>query len=271
MARLFAGARAEGAMDKEEKSRQMVKSIKMLESVYKTTTSAAQRSRVKKDVETLRARLKELYPEANIKELEEAIYSDMLTLKSNGTGIDEDLEFLRGIEVVEYSPYKDDAEINTAASILKHFEERIWGVITDQHTKLDFSNSGERDTLYRKLDQCDRALKMFLQTVEDIDKAKSNDYASQLQMMRVKQGRVFQMELNEFLKKARDFVVNLVSDAEFGGTMILNPDDPIAYAEYETYRMFENVKVIDALRFMKNFLEETQKVIRMPDLGKMNK
>jgi hypothetical protein len=87
----------------------------------------------------------------------------------------------------------------------------------------------------------------------------------------VKQGRVFMLELFEFLKKAKEFSVNLVSDAEFGGTMILNPNDLIEYADYETNKMFDGAKVIDAHRYMKNFLEETLKVIKIPDIKKIQK
>lgn len=252
--------------EKIEKSKQIVKSIKLLEGVLKTSPNAAQRSRVKKDIESLRNMLKDMYPDADLRGLEDAIYSDSMTLPEKRESTFETLESLREVEVEVVSPYRDDMEINEAAGIMKYFEDRIWGVISDQHLKLDFSNSGERDTLYRKLDECNRAFKMFCQTIEDIDKTKSSEYLSQLQLMRIRQGRLFLFDLYEFFKSARNFISNLISDSDFGGTMILNPEEKVVYADYEKYRMFEGINALDAMKYMKKFISEALEVINVPEI-----
>jgi len=254
--------------EKEEQARKVVKSIKVLEGVLKTSPNPTQRARVKREIDRLRKMLQEMYPDENIEEIEESIYDEMTA----DDDIDENsfagYEYLKDVEIERISPYRDDAEINEAGSILKYFQDRIWGVISDQHTKLDFSNSGERDTLYRMLDQCDRAFKLFSQTIDDIDRTKSSEHINQLQLMRVKQGRIFLLTLYDFFKKARQFVSNLVSDAEFGGTMILNPDEQVVYAGYEENKTFENWEVVESLKYMKNFFDDVLQVIKVPDVDK---
>lgn len=240
----------------------------MLESVLRTSSSATQRGRVKKDIEQLRQKLGELYPGEDLQAVENAVGADLL-----GENVEEVKDFssyetLKHVEIESFSTYRDDRETNEAASIMIYFEERIWGVISDQHTKLDFSNSGERDTLFRKLDQCTRSFKIFRQTIEDINKTKSNDYVSQLNLMRVKQGRLFLYDIHDFFKSVQKFLTNLISESEFGGSMILNPGDAIEYADYEKYATFQGTTVINALKFMKQFVTEALEVIRVPEIKK---
>ena len=167
-------------------------------------------------------------------------------------------------------PYPSDEEINRAASIMKHFSERIWGGL-DQHTRLDFSNSATRDALYRKLEQCGRSLDLFRPDNRRYSPVEVAEYISQLQMMRVKQGRVFLFDLHDFFKDARTFVTGLLSDAEFGGTMVLNYDELISYAEYETHHTFAGYTVLEALKRLKQFIDEAMEVINLPEIRKIEK
>ncbi len=258
-------------MELKNETKQIVRSIKMLEGVYKSSPDPRQRARVKKDLDNLRKRLQELYPDDDVKEVEKAVSADFIEAAEPGNAARDfsRYETLREIVIEKISPYKDDQEVNEAASIMRYFEERIWGVISDQHTKLDFSNSAERDSLYRKLDQCGRSFKIFCQTIEDIDKTKSSEYISQLNMMRIKQGRVFLYDISEFFKNAKNFVTGLISESDFGGVMITNPDEKIVYADYENYKTYEGWTVIDALKHMKKFMNEALEVIRVPDIKKM--
>jgi hypothetical protein len=258
--------------EKKEKAVKVVKSIKLLEGVHKTTSDPKQRARVKKDLESLRLSLQKMYPSAVIKELEDAIYSETMVARRNPAGTDTEAHVaLRDVEFEQVSPYPSDEEINRAASIMKHFSEKVWGVISDQHTKLDFSNSGTRDALYRKLEQCGRSLELFTQTIADIGRSRSPEYSSQLQMMRIKQGRVFLFDLHEFFKETREFVAALMSDAEFGGTMVLNHDEIVSYAEYENHHTFAGYSVIEALKRLRLFIEESLDVINLPEIKKFEK
>ncbi len=183
-------------------------------------------------------------------------------------GILVSFETLNDVEIQQFSSYRDDVEINEAASIMEYFEERIWGVISDQHTKLDFSNSGERDTLNRKLDQCNRSFKIFRQTIDDITKTKSNEHLTQLNFMRVKQGRLFLYDIHDFFKGVSKFLTGLISESDFGGSMILNPDEPVVYADYEKYSTFQGATVINSLKYAKKFVSEALDVIKVPEIKK---
>jgi len=252
--------------EKKEKANRIVKSIKQLEGVLKTTPNQDQRERVKKAVDKLRKTLKAMYPDVNLSELEDTIFSELMALPKSRTKNIKDYECLKDIEINNITPYKDDVEINDAASIMKYYEDKIWGVLSDQHTKLDYSNSNDRDTLYRKLDGCERALKVYCQTIEDLGKAMSSEFNSQLQMMRVRQGRLFLFEIHEFFSGAENFVSNIISNSEFGGTMILNHDEEIKSEEYENDTLFEGWKVLDSLKYMKKFLNESLSYINFPEL-----
>lgn len=252
--------------DKSEKSEQIVKSIKLLEGVLKTTPNKAQRARVMDDINKLRKMLQELYPDANLRELENAIYSNLMVIPSKREKSIKDYECLKDIEIQVISPYKEDMEINEVSSIMKYFEERMWGVLSDQHTKLVFSSCTERDSLYRKLDQCDRILKAFCQTIEDIESTTSNEYLKQLQVMRMRYGRLFLFEIYDFFKNAKTFISDLLSDSQLGGNMILNPDDKIEYADYEKHKTFDGFLILDTLEIMKKFANEALDFINVPEI-----
>ena len=254
--------------EREEKARQIVRSIRALEGVFKTSPDPKQRERVKNDLKALKGKLSELYPNVDLNELIEAIVTDDLVAPVADKSLLEAYEYLKDIEIEKISNFKDDSEINIAASILKHFSEKIWGVIADQYTKLDYSNSLERDTLYRKLDECQRALKIFQQTVDDIEKANSSAHISQLNLMRTRQGRLFLIDLFAFFKDVNDFITKILADLEFNGTMVLNADDIVTYAKYDVYKTFEGLAVKEALRHLKAFVKEVLIIIKVPDKTK---
>ncbi|TAL39434.1 MAG: hypothetical protein EPN93_01340 [Spirochaetes bacterium] len=257
--------------ENKEKALKVVKSIKALEGVIKTSRSPEQKARVKKDIEALREKLGEIYPNTDLQDLEQMLGAEFMAPPAQAK-----IDFTRfpslvAVEMKQFSPYKSDEDFNIAASIKTHFEQNIWGIITEQHTKLDYSNSGVRDGLYRKLDQCGRGLNQFQLTISDIEKTKSTEYSGQLTQMRIKQARIFLFELSEFFKAAKTLITSLISDAEFGGTMVLNPDDTIEYAQYEENHFFEGKTVLEALKYMKDFLGEALQVINVPDIKKADR
>ncbi|MCX7678741.1 MAG: hypothetical protein N2316_05930 [Spirochaetes bacterium] len=255
-------------MDIKSETITIVKTIRMLEGVYKTSPNATQRARVKKELDQLRKKLAELYPGEDIKAIEEAFERDFLAKPIETQRDFSEFETLRDVEIQNFSPYRDDREINEAASLLVYFQERIWGAISDQHTKLDYSNANERDALYRKLDQCNRSFKIYLQTIEDIEKAKSGEYLSQLNIIRSKQARILLFDIHDFFKSVSKFLTNVISETEYGGSMILNPQELMVYAEYEKYATFQGKTVLFALKYMKQFVSEALQVIKVPEIKK---
>ncbi len=252
--------------DKVKKSQEIVKSIKLLESVLKTSIDGLQKTRVKRDLNQLRSMLREIYPDADLRDIESAIYADIMAMPPKETRSLKNYLHLKDITIEIFSSYKEDAETNEAASVMKFFEEKIWVVISDQHTKLDFSNSSERDILYRNLDECSRAFKTFCQTIEDIEKVRSGEYLAQLHLMRVRHGRLFLFEIHQFFESVKKFLSNLISNHEAGGNMVLNPDELITYADYEEYATYENWTVINALKNMLEFVEEALDLINIPNI-----
>jgi hypothetical protein len=254
--------------ENKEKALKIVKSIRALEGVLKTSRVPEQKTRVKKDLDALREKLEEIYPNVDLQDLEQMLGAEIMASAPNTPMDLSGFKFLNIVELKRFSPFKNDEDLNIAASIKAHFEEHIWGIMAEQHTKLDYSNAGVRDALFRKLDQCGRGLKQFELTVSDSDRTKSPEYTGQLSLMRNKQARIFLFELDEFFKATKTLVSSLISDAEFGGTMVLNPEDKIQYADYESSRMFEGKSVLEALKYMREFLGEALQVINIPDIKK---
>ncbi len=252
--------------ENNKKSEEIVRTIKLLESVLKTTNDETRKARVKKDLNKLRTTLKDMYPDSNLKEIENAIYAKIQEKPVFEEKSLKSYKHLKDIKIEVFSNYKEDAETNEAGSIMNYFQEKIWVVISDQYIKLDFSNASERDTLYRKLDECNRYFKTFCQTIEDIDRARSNEYQSQLHLMRVRHGRLFLIEIHEFFKAVKKFISTLLKSYESGGNMIMNPDSIIEYAEYEEYPTYQGWTVLDALKSMNEFTEEALDLINIPDL-----
>ena len=254
-------------MEDNNNPEQIVKSIKILEGVLKTSIDRAQKIRVKNDISKLRIKLREMYPDANLKELENAVISNMMTISNNKRKKTlNDYEFLCNIDIIDVSPYIEDREINEASSILKYFEDRIWGILSDQHTKLDFSNSSERDALSRKIDECNRTFKAFCLTLEDIKKAKPGEYLTQLIMIRIRQGRLLLFDIHSFYKSANEFISDLIQNSIEGGTMILNPDERVEYADFEQFKTFENWILLDALKETQDFINEALEAINVPEI-----
>jgi hypothetical protein len=207
-----------------------------------------------------------MFPEADLKELENAIYADLMAMPTKDIKQIKNYNHLKDVSINIYSSLKEDKEINEAASIMKFFEEHIWVAISDQHTKLDFSNSSERDSLYRQLDECNRAFKTFCQTIDDIEKVRSSDHINQLHLMRIRQGRLFLFEIHQFLKTVKKFISVLIKNHDAGGNMILNPDDLITYADYEEYPTYANWTVLNALKNMLEYIDESLDFINIPNI-----
>ena len=85
----------------------------------------------------------------------------------------------------------------------------------------------------------------------------------------LKQGRIFLIEIHGFFTAVSEFITEIIADSEFGGTMVLNSDEIIVYSDYEKYRTFDGWNVVDALKYMKGFIEDALDVIVVPDIRKL--
>ncbi len=250
----------------KKKSVEIVKSIRLLDSVLRTTKDSGQKTRVKRELSRLRKMLEEMYPDSNPKELEDAIISEIMTIQQEKELTVKDFDQLKDITIEVISSYKEDREINEVTSILRFFEERIWVSVADTYVKLDFSNSGDRDTINRKMDECERAIKTFIQTIEDLEKTKSSEYMSQLHLMRVRHGRLLLFEVYYLFKSVKNFVSELIANYEIGGNMILNAEDIIEYAEYELHTTYEEQRVVDVLINIEKFVDDVLGFVNVPDI-----
>ena len=98
--------------EREEKARQIVRSIRALEGVFKTSPDPKQRERVKNDLKALKGKLSELYPDVDLNELIEAIVTDDLVAPVADKSLLEAFEYLKDIEIFMKKLEKNINEMN---------------------------------------------------------------------------------------------------------------------------------------------------------------
>jgi len=249
--------------------------IKKLEGVFKISTDAKQKERVKKEISSLRAELKKIESKGeDILTEEESLEKvhgeerkeEKKEKEDENTEDEESYPLLGNNKIEKIHPLSDDYEINLAATYLKKFEDELWGVLSDFHLKLDYNHSKERDKFYNGLEGCIRLMNDYIDVLDEFSKSTSDAYKERLRLMKLKVGRAFLIELTEFMNDLHDFVSYLISDNTKGGNIILNPDEIIRFSKLEGEKKeLDNIKVIESLKYVRDFTEEFMDKIKIPD------
>ncbi len=165
------------------------------------------------------------------------------------------------------SPNSTDSEINRISTILRVLQREYFTALSDQHTKLDFSHSAEREALRNQLDNVMRHLKVLAETIEEYSLADKQDFREQLLKMKHRQSRVFMLDTNEFFKKLKVFMSKLTADVRSNGGIIVNKDEVIRFdKKYTDATALEGMRVAEAIKEMALYTEEAIQTLRMPDL-----
>jgi len=253
----------------------LVKYIRQMEGIIKTSPSREQRERVSKEMQKYREKLSQLIPGSNPARLN-------LDEIERGTGSAEtadparppaDSGFQAGHSILDRFPvekasaHSTDGDINFLSTMLGVLQREYWPVLTDQQCKLDFSCASDRDSIRYKLDGCLRSQTILLETIEEYAGAEKQDFREQLLKMKNKQTRLFLLETNDTLKELRALLRKINEDLRAGGGMVLNADSTIRFnARFDQGTVLEGRRLPDALSEFEQFINEVITRLNLPDL-----
>ncbi|MBI3395815.1 MAG: hypothetical protein HY042_08270 [Spirochaetia bacterium] len=248
----------------------VLKYIRQMESIVRTSPSAEQKERVRKELKKYTDRLVQLVPGVNPQRINvETLLHELGIAGGVQDAPDEppgEGEGFGRVPVQKASAHSTDPDVNLLSTILTLLHREYWPAIADQHCKLDFSNGAERDAIRTILENVMRNLRVLAETIEEYAQAEKQDFREQLMKMKNKQTRVFLFESNEFLKKMRDFLKKLIVDLTEGGGSVLNKDDLLKFnPRFEEATMLEGRTVADGIQEFEKFVSQAIGRLNMPE------
>lgn len=260
--------------DREQEIQKLIKFIKSMQSIIKTSPNPTQVERIKKDLSTYLKKLKELVPDfdpnrESIDELNRRLFvfqtdtssSSVVTEKESTSSWDVKLPIQKA------SPNCLDHDINFLYSVIQFLQKEFWPILSDLHLQLDFTHSQERQMLRLEFDKILRSLKTLLETIEDYAISEAPDFRDQLLKMKNKQTRIFIIDVNDFFKKLKDFVTKLISEINRMTGVVKNPSETIHFnSQFEEAVLLEGYTVKEALLEFQDFIQFVLKKINLPDL-----
>ncbi|MFN3603476.1 MAG: hypothetical protein ACK4UJ_02065 [Leptonema sp. (in: bacteria)] len=260
--------------NREQEIQKLIKFIKSMQSIIKTSPNPSQVERVKKDLAKYLAKLKEFVPDfdpskESVDELSKRLLisvspessTSSLKEQTSPTSWDNKLPLLKA------SPHCTDHEINFLYSAIQFIQKEFWPVLSDLHLQLDFTHSQERQSLRLEFDEVLRELKSLLETIEDYSTSESPDFRDQLYKMKNKQIRLFIININNFLKKLKDFLSRLINELNKMTGVIKNPQYTIRFnPQFEEATLLNGYTILGALLEFLDFIQFVLKKINLPDL-----
>lgn len=262
----------------KEEILKMIKYIKSMQMILRTSTSQEQIERVKKDLSKYLQKLQSLVPDFDpknetIQELERRIET-IIDGKNTDAGRSLHSEYPQTesswdnrIRIMKPSPHSNDPEINFLYSVMTFLQKEYWPAVSEQQIQLDYTYSQERHGLRFQFDELMRELRSIIETIEDQARTANPDLKEQLQKMKTKQIRTFIINANEYFKKLRDFLEKLIDEHNKKSFVIKNPDSRIQFhPRFDEASLLNGYTIPEALV---EFLDLVQYIIRkinLPDL-----
>jgi hypothetical protein len=170
------------------------------------------------------------------------------------------------IPMKKASNHCNDQEINFLFSSIDFIQKEFWPILSEQHIRLDFTYSQERQSLRFQFDELIRELNSLIETVEDYALAENPDFRDQLYKMKNKQIRLFLINANEFFKKLKDFLNRLLSELDKRTSVIKNLDDRIEFnPQFEEASLLNGYTIREALVEFIDLIQFILKKINLPD------
>lgn len=263
--------------DKKQELEKLLKFVKNMESIVRTTPSAEQRIRVQKELSKYRQKISALIPGLDAsrmtadqirQELGGAVALDSSTTTgATQSGNGSSFGVLSKFDFGRASEHSSDPDINFLSGILHLIQDEYWPSIAESHCKLDFSSSAERDSVRQALDNIMRNLGVLMETIEEYAEADKQDFREQLLKMKNRQTRTFIYDANEALKKIRDFVSKLAENVVQGGGIVMNKDDSIKFnSRFEEATRLNGHSVQDAIQEFRDLLLESLEHLNLPQM-----
>ena len=274
----------ENDLSKKEELQKILTFIRQMENIVRTSSNPGQVDRVRKEIVKFRIKLKELAPQIDIertsldeiakqlglvssREASRSYTSQTQAKNSSAAPSGGSMELIESTPILRASPHSSDAEVNFLATVLLTIQKEYWPVLSEQHTKLDFSHASVRDTVRNRLDNAMRNMKVLAETIEEYSLAEKQDFREQLLKMKNKQTRIFLMETNDVLKEINDFLKKLADDINNNGNVIVNKGDIIEFnPRFEDAVKLQGKTVSYGLTEFSMFVTQAIRKLNLPQL-----
>ncbi len=258
--------------DQKVEIEKLLKYVRQMEGIIRTSPSAEQKERVTKQLQQYREKLAAVTggraDKLNLSEIESAIGA-VPGPKSNAAPSGKTYNILDKYPVQQASKNSSDSDLNLMATMLAVVQREYWPVLTDMHTKLDFSFSSERDTVRTKLENAQRSLGVLIETIDEYAGAEKQDFREQLLKMKNKQTRLFLIEMNELFKTMREFLTRINQDLSSGGGVVTNKKDVLKFnPRFEEATVLEGQPLSEGLREFESFCVAAIERLNLPNFKK---
>ena len=264
-----------------EEVQKILKYLKNMEGIIRTSGNAEQKARVQKELAKQRARLAAIVPGLDATRMNSTQIMAELEMSaapagggsSSGTGGGQTVgggnSVLSKFVIDKASPHSTDPDVNFLAAVFTAIQKEYWPAISEQHCQLDFSRGADRDALRTQLENVFRNMKVLLETIEEYAAAEQQDFREQLLKMKNRQTRAFIFDGNDMLRKIREFMEPLLEDIEVGGGIITNKTASIRFnPRYEDATVLEGSAVADGVQEFAQFVKEAIQHLNLPQLKK---
>lgn len=260
--------------DQKTEIEKVLKYIKQMEGIIRTSPSQDQKDRVTKQLHQYREKLGKLTGQKpdrlNIPEIEAALGASVSAAPAAApSGGGSGYNILDKFPVQPASKNSTDHDLNLMSTMLSVVQREYWPVLTDMHCKLDFSHSAERDTVRNKLESCLRSLSVLVETIDEYAAAEKQDFREQLLKMKNKQTRLFLIEADELFKLMRDFLAKINEDVAQGGGIVTNRKDVLKFnPRFEEATVLQGQSLVDGLKEFETFCAATIQRLNLPSFKK---
>lgn len=238
--------------------------IRNLEKIKKGSKNEFQSDRVSMDLDKYNRLIQEISPEGIPDNIEATVLTSK-ALKDNDPNIQH--RILAQFPVMKISPNSHDREINQIGTIVNVLDLEFMPILGDRHIKFDFAHQGERDTLFKHLENLGRNMKVLTETIEEYASADKQEFREQLGRMKNKQSRIFISESYDVFKKVREFLESVNKDIREGSSVVMNLEEPIKFnPKFEKATLLEDRSISEALIEFLSFIKEAMDAINLPNL-----
>ena len=266
-----------------EEVQKILKYLKNMEGIIRTSPNPDQKARVQKELAKQRARLAQIVPGLDATRMNSDQIMAELQMsaapggaegaspagRSGGGGRGAGHRVLDKISIDRASANSTDPDVNFLASVFTAIQKEYWPAISEQHCELDFSHSAERDAVRSQLENVFRNMKVLLETIEEYAGAEHQDFREQLLKMKNRQTRAFIFDANDMLRKIREFMEPLMADIEANGGLITNKSAQLRFnSRFEEATMLEGRTVSDAIQEFNQLVREAIQHLNLPSLKK---
>lgn len=238
--------------------------IRNLEKIKKNSRNEFQLHRVSLDLEKYHRRIQEISPEGIPDNIQATVVASK-ALKDNDPNIKN--RILAQFPIMKISPNSHDKEINQIGTIVNILDLEFMPILGDTHIKFDFAHQGERDTLFKYMENLRRNMKVLTETIEEYAAADKQEFREQLGRMKNKQSRIFISETFDIFKKIREFLESITKDLKAGNSVVMNLEEPIRFnTKYEKATLLEGKSIPDALTDFIVFIKEAMDAVNLPNM-----